>query len=394
MGRLSKKGFYSGKLFWRLGLAGSIVLAAGVVIYLFFRAGVITKTPLKYRIEQALGACYSRKKSRQNYVCLKNHLGPLLSAGNSGEVIRSLEEIYAPPAKTFNYGTLTCHGPAHLVGELLAGGKKPDFTRLLASCTTGCDYGCIHGAFIGYMRQDPQIYDRPDDFCRRYAGGQEVKKELTSCQHIVGHGLAELYGNDLSSMLGKCDQFAADEAKKECGRGVVMDLLLGSTTRDAAVGVNGDQLLAFCEQLPATYRPRCFGELGFYAYSLLSDKSQAAGVCGRVPENWRTSCYSSLGGRLYLSEKDRPGAAREFCEQLDEKLRPDCIRGVIEININEGPDPVYSVNLCREQLVMSAGDCLEYLGVRYEWAYGVEKQKLFCRKLKDSEQSACLAGKN
>ena len=305
-----------------------------------------------------LNGCQSRGGS-MSYGCFRDRLAPLVKADHLGEIASSLETIFAQ-ADPNQYGVVSCHGSAHVLGEI-AVSKGIEWKQIIKSCNRSCDYGCEHGAFSQLLREDRSFVDNLKDICAQFSDYDvsQYKYETEGCYHIVGHSLGELYP-DVALALNACGEFDMVWQRNNCAEGVLMDYFFGSTLSPAVFEGEEREIITFCNSLPQEYSQVCLENLGFYAYSIIPDKEKAAKTCLAIRENLQEPCFYSLGNRAFFALSESPEEAFRYCS-LTGTFINTCIKGVIEGDIAASKEAEFSLALCQLLGVKEQEECLRFL---------------------------------
>lgn len=337
-------------------------------IIIFFALGLFfslvnhRQEDLKETVKASLKSC---GQDRLDYVCLEAKLVPIIKTEGGEKVIQTIDEVFNE-ASGAAYGTLSCHGPVHLVGEIMVrqGFSLGDIYR---RCQKICDYGCEHGAFMENVKTYGEITDLVPNLCSQYQNSKNAK-DLVSCQHVVGHGLTEYFARDLAATLSICDRFVGEAGRAECARGALMEYFYGSPGNIAPDETRAVDLLEFCSRLDPLYEEVCLEQVGFYTYSFTLNGRKAKEICERVPAKLRADCSFNLGGRIYFVYKGSENDLLNFCRETSSWF--DCVLGAVDTDANSDKKGENSNNLCLVLDEPFKSDCLAFLEERLKYAWG------------------------
>lgn len=362
-----------------------LVLIAGVLLVL----RNLNQRNLPQTLESLLRKCSQTTKVTANsldYTCLKNGLRPIVNAKSLSVLINSLEAVFSKEEGNHPFGTLTCHGPAHALGEV-ATSKAIALAEVFDSCDRNCDYGCLHGAFVQMARQTPTFAENFTSVCDQFKN-TSIDKDLVSCYHITGHGLMDVLNRDTVRVVGECDKFTDEMGRISCSQGAIMEDLLGTAEGSIPFDTESQDIVQYCRKITGKYSFLCYEMVGFYGYTLMNNKDDAAKACTRVPEENRNSCFLNLGARAYFAYRASPADIRNYCSKQS-AFRLPCILGAVEVDIDFDPEFKNATDICLGEKEFSK-ECFSKLGDHIEYAYGRKRREDFCSSLDESSAPLCL----
>lgn len=323
-----------------------------------------------------------------DYDCLRQGLTPLVTSDTLTLVITSLEEIFSSNSVSLQtHGALTCHPSGHMAGEI-AVQKGIAFSQVTQLCDAACDYGCTHGAFVVTLRRDPAFLGKVGSLCDDFRSSG-VSRQMSSCGHVVGHGLAEVFGVDTAAALGYCRQLDNESARHACGQGVMMEHLVGLPDRPKQTQLSLDTVLAFCRSLPSAYVRECFDGVGTYAGRVTQNVEQAKMICTRVPVESMDACVQSLGGVVYYHFRHEPEKMSAYCGSMGMSSLLFCIRGALETNAGERSRLTYGRALCETLTGEVRRDCFSYFVEQVGMAWGSRVREDTCDALNREDKPVC-----
>jgi hypothetical protein len=188
-------------------------------VYVWYVGGSYRKESFEKQVFAVYTNCADQSKGSFEYACLRKNIHDLVDATTLAPLLEIFENILQSDNAFQKYGVYTCHPSAHVVGEI-AMKKGISFSTIQTQCGRSCDYGCVHGAFVVSLSKAPITPESIRSFCSEYSDS-EVRRDMTSCGHIVGHGLGELFAFDISKGLSLCDSMP-EIARHACGQGFIM----------------------------------------------------------------------------------------------------------------------------------------------------------------------------
>jgi hypothetical protein len=363
-----------------------LLVVSGLFYYKNYKVADFTSD-----FEKLLEKCSSSRVVTGNsldYTCFKGGIRKSLNAGNLNLMMSTLEDVFSKQSGNSRpYGSLTCHGPAHAIGEV-AFKKGITLTQVINSCDRKCDYGCLHGAFVTMIRNTPDFLNNYKAMCDQFQNNY-IEKDLTSCYHILGHGIIDWVKGDVDRSIGLCKELESDSARTSCVQGVLMESLLGSDENSIPFDADKGDIVKYCSSLPADYSHLCYEMTGFYSYTLMTDKDRAANVCSEVPPHYQSNCFKNLGQRVFFEYTSSAEGIRNYCGLLG-KYRFNCILGAIESIVDFDPDLKLASVICDAEAGVNKEGCYKKLGDRIEYAYGKDKRVSFCNRVLGNENVYCM----
>lgn len=161
------------------------------------------------------------------------------------------------------------------------------------ACEPSFDFGCFHG-FIAAAIVDKGLNTLPafDNVCR-----SEVGPRAISCQHGIGHGIADYMGPaKLIEALDACEAIPSIHPLINCGLGVFMGysgLAAVTTLRK----FNPNHPYDPCPSLPEKFQMVCYYSLPIWWDTVLSKNYGKMGtLCGAISDpQKREVCFRGVG---------------------------------------------------------------------------------------------------
>lgn len=336
-----------------------IILLSALIVAYFLSREISPSITLTESVDRDISTC--TKNEAVDFLCLRKKFIKTLKLYSAAEVIRELE-VYSSHKKLHNLQT--CHGIAHLVGEIIQE-EYQDINLTLEACTNACDYGCKHGAIVKHFKNNSDS-ENLTFFCSNQTNQQKSQKDIDSCYHAVGHAWGELYSQDFEIIAQKCTQIGSLPAhKEECIRGATMEFILGSPENPSHY--TGQKTVDYvCRQLPESALKACLEYVGFLSYPIRGlDTSIAA--CNRIENEYKPACFYYLGSALYFDFRDDQNKLVEACKEADSNFI-SCINGAVEVFIGEEKYRTKARELCESLETKFQTACFAHLENRVRWA--------------------------
>lgn len=376
----------------RLLLIG--LLLASLVFAGFFYKNNIESTSsqnLEERVVQILKDCKGKSDTPNalDATCAYKRLEKLVEKDTVDPIIAVLEKTFSEQESSVEFGTTSCHNPAHIVGEI-AYEKGMNFSDLLDVCSERCGFGCLHGGFIARFKESSQDFlTGYKDICSNLE--EPTDRNIRSCWHIVGHGLNEFYRDDLEATNEKCMELPTEKARWHCFSGVRMEYLVGSPGNPSRIEYSAQNLLNFCEQFPVEFQDECYAEAPFYALKVAGDVDTSIEICKglNLDRITRMKCASGAGAEYVTIYKNDPDSVYNYCLRHGEYFN-DCVWGALQVFSSEWDYLRNGARLCEIVNTGFRDQCFSYFGEGLEWWYDKEFRENICGELSEPEKNQCL----
>lgn len=347
-----------------------------------------TPTQVQDAIEQMLYDCIEYEYNRFSYECMRRGLRLVIHPHVLQPVMEYLDELFLQSDERLQMaGIYTCHPLGHIVGEI-AIEQGMVFADVVRTCDRRCDFGCTHGAFVGELRKNSSFLSNITALCEQFENS-EAQREMASCAHAVGHGLSEVFSQDITRVLSYCDQMRGVGARHACGQGAIMDNLVGLPDRPRETVLTQEELMSFCSGLPGVYKKECFDASGMYASKISKDEKAAQTFCDDVPKDSRLPCVYSLGSVVYFLFRHEAVSMREYCMSFEKDLQMSCLQGAIDTSVGESDPFSYGRSLCEGFTGDARIECFSFLGDRMRWAQGNVQADTACSALLHADAQVC-----
>lgn len=302
-----------------------------VLMVVAFAFGIMTslrQTPktIASELKEIIEQCRQYDKSPSYIRCFTSqHTRKLIQKNGTHAVMTALGDLFASTDEIAGVATTSCHDFAHLVGEM-SSENSSNIAQTIASCTQFCSAGCVHGALRVWLSTSDSIAQIPYICSGLPANTTEAIH--AACEHGLGHGIADLNNFSLVPSLSACDKLQTDEAKINCGRGVIMELF-DAPTKDHSQTSIPDNMLAWCKRMPGIYARSCFASAGVREYIRTRNEQLAIGICTSLDESLADECLGYLGSNMYFLLKRDVADVSQACRFVGGGMNA-CLRGVLE----------------------------------------------------------------
>lgn len=325
------------------------------------------------RLYQAIERCQRDDTFREYIKCFRSSSAPASLVKDYGiEVtMAALEELYDGKRIIGKTTTTSCHDVAHVIGEAGIKAKKR-LASVIASCGTACGYGCVHGAIDRAVQQGETISKVVDE-CRSVEKSGKPKALLVACQHGLGHGIAEANKLDMESSLAACDIFTGDDARMDCGRGVLMEIFDSPVLSHPRSELPED-IISFCKTLPGVYATACAANAGSREYARSLSIDRAIGACASVGSEVQHLCYHYLGQSIYFWQQRSVIKGLSVCRQAPKEMSISCREGLLW-SVASYRNANDAQVLCDTLELKDQTHCREYYEIALNYFYGANRDE-------------------
>jgi len=325
-----------------------------------------------------------------NSACMTQHFEKIVTKQNLGFIMDTLEEIFQNEENKIELGSPTCHAPGHVVGKI---GREKGITldEFWEICSLKCGYGCLHGGLIGNFKEEGgEFLSSYKNACDNIISYQS-DEQLRSCWHVVGHGLGEIFGEDIETAVTKCLELPVEKYKRHCIDGVRMEYVTGVSYNPLRENISADTIISFCKRFPQDFQDNCYVEASYYTYRVSGNEDNAIAVCNKIPTSLNIKKLCAFGGgyafiSVYINS---PNEFNEHCKKFGASLVKDCILGAV--NFLTGREPLGKIKIiCELNEGLYLSECLSFFGENLEMVSGKESRNLVCSELDNVNESACL----
>ncbi len=359
-------------------------------VALSFVAGLgimLTQQPLgpSGALRSARGEC-AKKTNRTAFIaCFRKALEPQVKKNGVQPFIQALVSDYESQGQPGSPTVKYCHDIAHSLGQLAS--RASGVNDALASCTSICGAGCYHGVVEGAVSEGQNITTLVTNLCTSGAN-EAVARSRWACFHGLGHGIGSFTG-DIFKAIALCDRVADEDDKKNCDRGVFMELFQSGSFEHAAITPPED-VMAFCAGLTGAHAVVCYETVGLQEYTRTQNLTRAIAACDRTPASYADNCIGILGNMAYHEFLGDAGKIFTLCSQTPK--RRSCLLGAVHEDVLAGPRVSVGKELCMLADSLLQKPCASYLGERVESIYGKETRTSVCESFPSELKEACIGG--
>ncbi|HVT01183.1 MAG TPA: hypothetical protein VHE53_03025, partial [Patescibacteria group bacterium] len=249
-----------------------------------------------------------------------------------------------------NYKSPAQHVAAHLMGELLYDALGME---AIAICDSSFQYGCYHGVFISAsVDKGADIASQLNTIC--------LSSDLwvPACQHGIGHGLVEYYGNSKTGLLKalvKCDELVGNTAIAGCADGALMEYEFPSSDDPDDIRPQIREMVSnnpheICNIVSGDLSRRsCYFSMPQWWFLTFKDGYKHVGqICETVKsDKEKEACFIGIGGDVVLRNNFDKERAMSVCNTMpNEDSRASCLHGAYWIITSLSPKTENSSSLC------------------------------------------------
>ncbi len=248
-----------------------------------------------------------------------------LSRDGAKEGYEKIKDFYIKP---YLGSGISSHILVHIAGEELYHHSGFD---AVAVCDDQFDYGCYHGLFkAAFADQGESVVGKLNTACFDAFGDHYY-----GCQHGIGHGLAEHFGQErLVDSLRNCQEIQPQITPFGCIGGVLMEYnfpLIYEKGRPELVQrtFNSDNPYTPCPDLPRDLQAACyFRQVEWWSAVFENDYLQVAKLCEGLGDSlFADDCFYALGATMPITDDFDINRAKSVCDSLDRRDRDFCYHG-------------------------------------------------------------------
>ena len=240
---------------------------------------------------------------------------------------------------------VNCHDSSHSLGDaaykLFAQGKTVTFSPK----TTYCGYGFYHGL----METILQIDSNPKaayKFCQKVT--EKLPLELSdACYHGIGHGAVDvsdpkIWGDGqamIDRALGICQSgYNQEEQLVSCARGVFMEIASYYSESLYNLSIDKNDPLSICRQQQKIFKGQCYSQM-YGVISRITNKNlrQGAKYIEFISEDEyaQEAIQNQVGIEMDINKQEHTDDILT-CRMLQERLRLNCIKGLVQAYMLRG----------------------------------------------------------
>lgn len=321
-----------------------------------------------YTLSDVIEKCLQNQDRTKQILCYKENLRGLIQSEGISQLMKKLEEDFKKNDSAGSGGITRCHDIAHAIGQAGISITK-DPKTVLTQCSDLCTSGCYHGAVEQYVQHTSSdtFLANLNNLCSSEA-----------CFHGLGHGLASIAQFDLQKSLQFCDRLDSENAKRNCGFGVFMELYEPSSFNPIPLSIP-ENLLAFCSDLSGVYLNVCYRNIGNYELVRTRDIKKAFNICDKIPKDYGRDCRLALGQATYFNSQGKAEYIISTCKNVLGDQFKDCIDGSLMSGVSSDPLARHGFEICSQVDDSIKTHCYQFLGSHIESVYGQEVRQKLCQ---------------
>jgi hypothetical protein len=242
-----------------------------------------------------------------------------------------------------------CHQITHVIGRMgakLAGGVGEAFSQGDAMCWSGFYHGVMEGILeeVGIEA----LPEKLNTVCSSIPGKEVYSFGYYNCVHGLGHGVMQLYENDLPESLAVCGTLDGEWERSSCAGGVFMENIMIEDRGGVSEYLKSEDPVYPCNAVADEYKGDCYlMQTSHMLTAFDEDFSKVFAACDGVEILHRGTCYQSVG-------RDASGRSISDAEQTkntcmlgrDRFAQENCIVGAVKDFVSYFHSDVESKQLC------------------------------------------------
>jgi hypothetical protein len=344
---------------------GGIVVAAvlgvllGLVVRHFFFADTSTVS-YEESLEAATPDCVA--EGREDLLCYDAFYTDFVLTNGITPALDDLKARY----KSTDSVRGECHQITHTIGRaaaLRSGGVGEAFSLGDPVCWSGYYHGVMEGILdkVGIEALPAEL----NGVCATIEGKEEFSFGYYNCVHGLGHGIMQLYENDVPESLSVCSTLDGEWEQSSCVGGVFMENIMVESRGGISEYLKADDPVYPCNAVAETHKRDCYMMQTSHMLAVFdNDFSKVFTTCDGVETAHRGTCYQStgrdasgrtvsdveetkaicmLGRDTFAQENCVAGAARDFVSYFNSEakghefcaaLRPDLAMACDDVIVN------------------------------------------------------------
>jgi len=359
-------------------VVGGIIFGGGALLFLY-------ESSLKQEDQEAAlpKVCLEEQDRSKRILCVIRALEEPIATHGVGVFMDALEREFLADDSSRIGGITACHDIAHGIGSAGIEALK-DVPTVLASCSALCTYGCYHGTMERYIAKGGNIEKEIPLLC-----SSVPEKDRSACFHGLGHGIADFVGYDLREAFVLCDKLEAEDARRNCGSGVFMEVYEPSTFDRSSPPLPED-IPSFCASLPGVYDEVCFRNSSSYEYARSRDMQKAFAVCKGADPDFRWPCAVGLGQNIYFSYRGNAQDILGLCAEGTEDEYRACMQGALMSSVVSDSLARHGFEICAVVPKDLQRECLSFLGGHIQSVHDRDQRQILCQTIGGIEKEYCL----
>lgn len=209
------------------------------------------------------------------------------------------------------------HSATHIYGELI---YEKFGTKALTYCDDYYTYGCYHGFFTkAIMEKGIGIVQEMDKACLAKYGKLDL-----GCQHGLGHGLYEFFGETkLTEALTVCITSTTQQDHYGCMSGVFMAYNLPKIINEIETIYNyrkfdKDNPYSICPTIQSEFQHSCYFELGQWWHHIFNNDFNKIGkLCmGILDQENRELCLEGINNIVADTSNYDVEKIKKYCQEM------------------------------------------------------------------------------
>lgn len=233
------------------------------------------------------------REGRQDFACYKIFYTDLVQKSGVKIAFDDLKVRYASTPAVKN----GCHQITHVLGRAgadLAGGVGSAFALGDAMCWSGYYHGVMEEVLKGIGVAE--LPAKLNTICSAVPGKDTYSFNYYNCVHGLGHGIMQLYSDDVMASLDVCSKLDGDWEKSSCGGGVFMENIMVEDRGGISMYLKKEDPIYPCNAVPDIHKSQCYlMQTSHMLTAFHEDFTKVFATCDTVEEKYRGTCFESAG---------------------------------------------------------------------------------------------------
>ncbi len=292
------------------------------------------------------------------FSCYADYYKALVKNSGTKAAINDIKQRYSTDA----YLKSECHPLIHIIGSTSAA-KYDTISEAYQHGDNFCWSGYYHGVLEGVVAKvgKENLKDSINNICKDIPGRKDYSFDYYNCLHGLGHGIMELYHDNLFTSLDMCSNLSGEWEQESCDSGAFMENVMIDQRGEKSDYLKPTDLLYPCDAVDQQYKKICYLMQTSYMLKITAGNFQKVfDLCANADAGFQDTCYQSLGrdasGRS-ISDVDITRNTCYLGKDFDQQS--NCIIGAVK-------------------------DFISYY-------HGIDKANQLCNSLTDDLKNLCLS---
>lgn len=253
-------------------------------------------------------------EGREDFACFDVFYTDLVNREGITAAFLDLKTRYASSTAVVN----ECHQLTHVIGRAgsaLSAGVGDAFAKGDAMCWSGYYHGVMEEILDEVGLEE--LPEKLNTVCSDIPGKSEYSFSYYNCVHGLGHGIMQLYEDDVPQSLAMCETLDGSWEQSSCYGGVFMENIMIAERGGISDYLKKEDPEYPCNAIEGKYKNDCYTmQTSYMLHAYEEDFTKVFATCDTVLYEYRGTCYQSLG---------RDASGRSISDA--EKTKATCMLG-------------------------------------------------------------------